>query len=371
MTKKVLFVAAPLVSRGGVYSYLETIIPELRARGWSVGVVYALRVPGQIPHADWTFRVDERSSTDGRMSQLRGAVGAAMEQWCPNVVVSVLPQSDLACAHVVPGDMWLPMIHGRPVPASREAPLARRLAWRTALRWAYRRATTVLAVSDAAARDAHFVGIRDAITVPNGVTVQPERIRTELGDPPTLGFVGRLSHEKAPDVFVDVARLLSVPAKIIGDGPLAPTIKAAVSALPKCEFVGWRERDVVYDDLDLVIMPSRREALPLVALEAGARRIPVVARAVGGIPEVFGRDQKLLETCVVEERGTPAAFEEKARVLLEDASLRRDAAARLHAVVAAQFSLEASAHALDAVLRSTARSSSRVGRSRTQNYGSE
>jgi glycosyltransferase involved in cell wall biosynthesis len=57
-----------------------------------------------------------------------------------------------------------------------------------------------------------------------------------------------------------------------------------------------RRHDItdLLDAADLLVHPSRCEGLPLVVLEAMAKRVPVIATAVGGIPEALGGTGVLL-----------------------------------------------------------------------------
>ena len=89
-----------------------------------------------------------------------------------------------------------------------------------------------------------------------------------------------IASEEHPDL-----RLL-----IIGDGELRDQLKAQSDTLgisEKIQWVGWRD-DVaeLLDASDVFVLTSLNEGLGLVLIEAMAKRLPVVATSVGGIPEV-------------------------------------------------------------------------------------
>ena len=138
--------------------------------------------------------------------------------------------------------------------------------------------------------------------VPNGVDLArfapraaDPALRRALGlDPalPVVGYFGRLEHGKGVDVLLDAAarvhRKLPAAFLFVGDGPLGAPLagRAAAAALP-ARFPG--RRDDVADLLALcaaVVLPSRQEAFGRVLIEAMAAGVPVIATAVGGIPEV-------------------------------------------------------------------------------------
>jgi glycosyltransferase involved in cell wall biosynthesis len=110
-----------------------------------------------------------------------------------------------------------------------------------------------------------------------------------------VGAAGRLSPEKGFGVLVDAAAdaVRADPGLgfvVLGEGPLRADLERAVAARGlRNSFVlpGFRDDlDRLMPHLDLLVLPSFTEGLPNVALEALAARVPVVATAVGGTPEV-------------------------------------------------------------------------------------
>lgn len=110
-----------------------------------------------------------------------------------------------------------------------------------------------------------------------------------------VGMIGRLSPEKGVDVLlqsaVEVTRARkNVKVVIVGDGPDAAALAELARRLGIESFViftGFREDiPVVLQALDVVVIPSFTEGLPLTLLEAMGAGKPVIASAVGGIPDV-------------------------------------------------------------------------------------
>jgi len=114
---------------------------------------------------------------------------------------------------------------------------------------------------------------------------------------PTLvvGAAGRLSPEKGFDVFIDAAALVrrerpDAGFVVFGDGPLRERLEKRVAErelVGAFVLAGFRpdvERFLPF--LDVAVLSSHTEGLPVVVLEAMAARVPVVATAVGGTPEV-------------------------------------------------------------------------------------
>ena len=109
-----------------------------------------------------------------------------------------------------------------------------------------------------------------------------------------IGWVGRLSHEKGPDVAIDaIARVndASVRLCILGDGPMLSACREQARALgadDRITFAGALPNAEAYlNAFDLMVSSSRSEGTPMVLLEALAAGVPLIATAVGGVPELL------------------------------------------------------------------------------------
>jgi glycosyltransferase involved in cell wall biosynthesis len=109
------------------------------------------------------------------------------------------------------------------------------------------------------------------------------------------GYVGRLSIEKGVTHLVDAlaevtAKQTEVRLLIVGEGEQRANLQAQVESLglqQAVAFLGERaDARQIIGALDLLVLPSLTEGLPNVVLEAFAYKRPVVATAVGGVPEL-------------------------------------------------------------------------------------
>ena len=158
-----------------------------------------------------------------------------------------------------------------------------------------------IAVAEAVLRRHEQAGTpRDRLhLIYNGVSPSPSD-RATGRTPGLLGTLSRLSREKGVDVLlraVDDARRRRPDIRLLvaGQGPELPVLRrlaADLAITPAVEFVGHVEDvDRFFQQLDLFVLPSREEACPMVALEAMTTGTPVLATAVGGVPEVVGHDR--------------------------------------------------------------------------------
>ena len=190
-----------------------------------------------------------------------------------------------------------------------------------------RRAAVTLAASEDLAVRARSCGGRDVRVVP---VAAPGLVAS--GTDPGLGHplvlaVGRLHPQKGYDVLL-AARQGFGPAvvAVAGDGPLAGQL---AEQAPDVRWLG-RRADVA--DLlaaaDVVVLPSRWEARSLTAQEAMRAGRPLVASAVGGLPDLV-RDGAILVP-----PGDPAALATAVRGLLADPAAATALGGRARAVAA-------------------------------------
>lgn len=131
-------------------------------------------------------------------------------------------------------------------------------------------------------------------------TVPPkEQSRTRIGvptDAKVVGFVGRLVPEKGLEDLLHAMQEVWYEHEtayliIAGEGPSLGKLDEIRSGLmyrDKVRLLGkWPDAFEVYAASDLVVMPSKSEALGLSAIEAMSVGVPVVARRVGGLAEVI------------------------------------------------------------------------------------
>jgi glycosyltransferase involved in cell wall biosynthesis len=144
-------------------------------------------------------------------------------------------------------------------------------------------------------------------TIHNGIEVEdydPSRIpagrfRRQLGlgpDVPLVGGIGNLEWLKGFDHFLAAAvEILSgLPQArfvIVGDGPDRAELEGRAQLMglgARCIFAGF-QRDIpsVLADLDVFVLSSVREGLPMVLLESMAMQRPIVATCIDGVPEVL------------------------------------------------------------------------------------
>jgi glycosyltransferase involved in cell wall biosynthesis len=201
-------------------------------------------------------------------------------------------------------------------------------------RWAsrrvYRRAEHIIAVSSAI-RERLIE--RDAVP-PERITVihnavipapdtSPSALPGDLREGPLVGVVARLQPEKGVADFLRAAARVcaAVPDArflVAGDGPLREELLALAGRLgvgERVRFLGYRaDARALIGLLDVLVVPSLTEGTPLIVLEAMAAGIPVVASAVGGIPDQIRHNKEGL----LVPAGDPAALAEALLELLQD-----------------------------------------------------
>ncbi len=307
---RLLHIYAPAAA-GGLESVVQMLALGQRERGAAVAVVAVLDEGAPEPPSVEALRSAgvpvfvQRSPRRGyrtEWSSHRHRVAV----WRPDVVHTHGYRADVLAGHAV----------GR---------RARRIAtvhgftggdWKNQVyEWlqiqAYRRFDAVIAVSRSV-RDrllARGVGPRTIELIPNAWAAPAPPLsraeaRARLGlaaDAIVIGWVGRLSREKGADVLLAAAaRLPGTQARIsiIGDGQERATLEAAAGSLGITERIAWHGlvpgAGRLMPAFDLFVLSSRTEGTPIAVFEAMAARVPIVATAVGGVPDMLDPDSAWL-----------------------------------------------------------------------------
>lgn len=211
----------------------------------------------------------------------------------------------------------------------------------------------VACVADSIAQRHRAAGVREAKlqVIPNGLppaAAQDGPRPTQAPAAPLIGFVGRLSSEKGPDLFVELAcrlcqRQPGLHAVLLGEGPQRAALQARIAAAGLQQRIllpGYQEDMPAWlRALDVLVISSRTEGTPMVLLEAMQAGVPVSAFAVGGIPDV-------LEPGVSGLLSTPGDLDSltaQTAALLDDAALRDSLARQARQIQRQRYHLPAQA----------------------------
>jgi len=194
--------------------------------------------------------------------------------------------------------------------------------------------------------------------IPNGVR-RPGRLLDRSRRRPAqrmVGFIGRLSPEKRPDLFLDMAARLTgdgsrVRFVVAGGGPERQRLERQRSDLDldDCvDLVGFVDDPwQLLAELDVLVCPSDTEGSPRIVLEAMASGVPVVATAVGGVPHVIRGGSE----GVVVAPGDPGALAVAVAELLRRPDARRRLAEAAQDRFRRDFTLEMMARRVGSVYR--------------------
>ena len=304
---------------GGAEVYLTHLLRRGGARGWTASLVCAVDVAERFAQA--APRVPTTVVPLARHTAAAPEVRAALTEQRPDVVVVNLVDTGSNAAAVAAALDVAPTVGVLHLPG--DTGTGER---RTRLATLYGAMARVLTpAAGARAQLVADLGLeQDRISVvPNGVDV-PEVPAGPAGSAvPRVGGLGRLTEQKGFDVLLEAVRRLvadGVGLEVVlgGRGRDGDRLRAAAAGLP-VTFAGFVDRPREFlAGLDLFCLSSRREALPLVLLEAMSEGLPCVATDVGDVRHAVGDD------ALVVPPEDPAALAAALRLLLEDRALRRD-----------------------------------------------
>jgi glycosyltransferase involved in cell wall biosynthesis len=194
------------------------------------------------------------------------------------------------------------------------------------------------------------VVIPNAVLAPKETSIaQPRTVGREgpriAGRPFVFGAVGRLSREKGHrflvDAFAQVKKMLpaeSIELLVLGEGPEETALRAQVRRLGLesivC-FAGVQAKPASWmKGMDCLVHPSIAAGAPNSVLEAMLLGVPVIATAVGGVPDVIENG----ETGLLVDPESPAALAEAMKKMFGSASLRKQMASGAQRHIRRNFS---------------------------------
>ncbi len=151
-----------------------------------------------------------------------------------------------------------------------------------------------------------YLPAEKVVKIDNGIDVERfdrkmSRLQAQqalgLGTRPVVGFIGRLTAEKGVSYLLQAAAQLArqgqlVDVVIVGDGEQQEALREEAGRLGldgRARFLGRRhDTPGLYAAMDVFVLPSFKEAFPIVVLEAMAAGVPVIASRVGDIPYILG-----------------------------------------------------------------------------------
>lgn len=256
----------------------------------------------------WSFPANVRMHGAAMYYSIRGRVRRLRKDFPFDVILAAWAYPDAVAAARLADDYDCALV--TKVLGSDINDTAARPALRPAVLRALRRSHRILSVSQALRSKVISMGVdpENVIAHHNGVNGQRFHVqdralvRERLGlpaDRPILCYVGNFNHEKGVDVLIaalgqlrqfhDADPLLLM----VGNGPMEGALRHDLRAMGlthNVKFVGRRPHNEIPDWIgaaDVFCLPSRMEGCPNVVLEGLASGRPVVATAVGGVPELI------------------------------------------------------------------------------------
>ncbi|AFZ74226.1 glycosyltransferase family 4 protein [Natronobacterium gregoryi] len=218
-------------------------------------------------------------------------------------------------------------------------------------RWAFRRFDAVSVPGPSHVDDLEACGVpRNRIEIlANAIDVEryrPDTLEEQDDHEYDFVWVGRFSEEKDPVRFVDALIALEnrgedheFRAVMVGDGPLRAAVEEKLERhglRDRVDRPGWVDDPLKYYQRSAtVVLTSRRDALPLVMLEAMAVGLPPIVPPVGSVPDIVTDGENGI---VVSDRD-PDGFATAMARCLDDSDRRRTLGANATAIRSA-FSYE-------------------------------
>lgn len=216
-------------------------------------------------------------------------------------------------------------------------------------------------VKDYYQNNARYINKSNTTLLENSVSIDEDsdyltKEEFNLTDKFILGYIGRLSEEKGIIDLINAANKIKSELKnivilIVGDGFL---FKKATNLVQKLDleenfrFLGFQSSvNKFYSLIDILILPSRSEGLPMTILEGMANKKSIVAMNVGGVSEVI----KNKETGILIEEGRVDKLLKESLLLKENSELLKNLGDRAYNFVSKNYSINNQIEKLNIIYR--------------------
>jgi glycosyltransferase involved in cell wall biosynthesis len=256
-----------------------------------------------------------------------------IRKWHPDIIhahFAVPGGASAAAAALLTHTPYLITVHGSDVPGSAPEKTGKWFHFILPFtRFIWKKATKIISVSQQSRQLAltHYpVKIE---VIPNGIdTARYLPTSLDIHDPPSIMYIGRFSPEKNARLVPKILSHLDDlkwKCVMVGDGPqmaLVQTLIAENQLDDRIELPGWispQEVDEAFLKCDILLMPSRREGMPMVGLQGLASGSALVLSDVGACPDMVSLEKNGFLIDPGDEKGYALAL----RILLSDPKILR------------------------------------------------
>lgn len=168
-----------------------------------------------------------------------------------------------------------------------------------------RRMDRIILVSSSMLKIPAFSDSKKVLVINNGIPELPENESCEhksISSPLKILAIGRLSKEKGFNYLINAVAELnrsgsSVHLSLFGEGREKESLNELANSLGQQNCISLNgfvsDPYKIFNEFDVLVMPSLTEGIPITLLEAMRGKISIVASSVGGIPEVLGEQYEL------------------------------------------------------------------------------
>ena len=343
---------------GGAEAQVATLIKTLAQSG-AVDVCAIILNEGRLAQELRALAIEVRVISE-RHNSLRKIFATAQEfiaQRAVHIIHSHRYKENLLAVWLAAGNPKLRLVrtqHGLPEKHSGIAGLKQKTAYAIDRFTGRFSANKAIAVSEDVLKYlTGYISADKVRLVPNGIDLNLVRCpwskseaKKMLGigkDEFVIGFAGRLERVKRPDLFISVCRHLvsrseNIRFVVAGDGRLQAQVESLIGSFgltSKVLLLGHRNDSyAVLRAMDLLLLTSDHEGMPMVMLEAMWLGTPVASRAVGGVIEVIVNG----ETGILLQDADPVAIAETCLVLQKDPALREKISSAARTLIARKYS---------------------------------